>query len=30
MVKNTAKAAKKGAISIKNVTKVYDLSLIHI
>ena len=24
MVKNTAKAAKKGAISIKNVTKVYD------
>ena len=24
MVKNTAKATKKGAISIKNVTKVYD------
>ena len=24
MIKNTAKAAKKGAISIKNVTKVYD------
>jgi NitT/TauT family transport system ATP-binding protein len=24
MVKNTAKASKKGAISIKNVTKVYD------
>ena len=24
MAKNTSKAAKKGAISIKNVTKVYD------